>query len=124
MVFKQQYQKVISFFVRLENCIGIGRKTDVVSLELQHKLREYKKELLDPNHPRQEITLIHCVVHLAKFQLNIVNHVVNIRLTQGLYLLLMHVAFDAGNLSKGLVVVGQRIRDEFQKATLLPVHDC
>lgn len=49
--------KVIAFFFRVENCIGIGRQTDLVSLELQHKLREYKAELLDPNHPRQEIKL-------------------------------------------------------------------
>mmetsp|Transcript_41195 Transcript_41195/g.60989 ORF Transcript_41195/g.60989 Transcript_41195/m.60989 type:complete len:748 (-) Transcript_41195:196-2439(-) len=49
--------KVISNFVWLGSTLGIGKKEDLVKLQLEKKLRQQTKELADPQNPRTEIKL-------------------------------------------------------------------
>jgi len=46
-----------AWWVRVSNAIGLGRKTDLTFLDMEESLRTQSRELNDPNHPRQQITL-------------------------------------------------------------------
>jgi len=44
-------------YVRLTNCLGVGRKTDLTFLNMSEKLKKESEELSDVNHARTEIKL-------------------------------------------------------------------
>lgn len=50
--------KVVNFFIRVSNCIGIGRKSDFLKLKVGEKLKKQMRELKDPSDQRQEIDLL------------------------------------------------------------------
>lgn len=54
----------IGCFVKAYNCLGIGRESDVMKLHLRSKLEEQQKELNDPTHPRERISLTKQDEHL------------------------------------------------------------
>mmetsp|Transcript_24792 Transcript_24792/g.35482 ORF Transcript_24792/g.35482 Transcript_24792/m.35482 type:complete len:687 (-) Transcript_24792:147-2207(-) len=49
------YFRLLSTTNKANYYFGIGRQSDVMKLELKKKLKEMRKELKDPNHPRQQI---------------------------------------------------------------------
>lgn len=49
------YFRFLSTLQKANYYFGIGRQSDVMKLELKKKLKEMRKELKDPNHPRQQI---------------------------------------------------------------------
>lgn len=55
--FGESMYNLTAWWVRVSNAIGFGRKSDLTFLEMEDTLRQQSRELNDPNHARQQITL-------------------------------------------------------------------
>lgn len=48
---------ILGCSVKIENMLGLGRKSDALRLDMEKKLSQARRELGDKNHPRQQILL-------------------------------------------------------------------